>query len=99
MGKIKGLDDAYEEGMATIYNARGTYYFGNGDYASALKDYEKAVELDNGPAIYHLTLGVALWKLGDRERAISECTRAIELEPTNDEYKKLLDQIESDDRS
>ena len=81
--KAKDLDATYVNAMAGVYNARGNQYYSTGDYASALRDYEEAVKFNEGSALYHLNLSIALRELGDWERAVSECTKAIALDPTS----------------
>ena len=90
MEKAKELDHSYARALADIYNSRGTQYYADGDYGSSLKDYQKAIELDDESALYHRNLSMALRELGDWERAISACTRAIELEPTNADSHRAL---------
>jgi tetratricopeptide (TPR) repeat protein len=45
----------------------------------AVEHWEKAVEL-RGDADYHAGLGLGLWKMGEKERAVQEYCRALELD-------------------
>jgi len=76
--------------------ARGKEALLTGDLDEALKLFEKAAEMDRDSAMAHLNLGIGLKLKGERERALSSLTRALELDPEGphgQEAKRLLEQM------
>jgi tetratricopeptide (TPR) repeat protein len=72
--------------------ATGDKYFENGKYREASIIYRRAIQKDRmyGPAYYKL--GLAEHRLGRYRPALSALTRAVELDPTNqDAYGRLAD--------
>ena len=51
------------------------------DYAGAMADSSRAIELDPDNAQAYYTRGVANSNLGDHRGAIADCNRAIEIDP------------------
>jgi tetratricopeptide (TPR) repeat protein len=59
---------------------RGQAFFGRGDYGSAIKDFDDAIQLDPKSAAAFTGRGEAYEKQGDRERAIADYRQALALE-------------------
>ncbi|MFH1879216.1 MAG: tetratricopeptide repeat protein, partial [Bacillota bacterium] len=55
-------------------------------YEDALKDKDKAIELEPENAEYYDSRGVTLRAMKRYEEALKDCNQAIELEPENSEY-------------
>ena len=66
---------------AKIYHNRGTAYSKKGDSDRAIKDYNKAIELNPQYAPTFNNRGNEYSKKGDPDRAIKDCDKAIELNP------------------
>ena len=60
---------------------RGDANFDKGDWAGAIADYTKAIELDPRCAEAWSDRGAARVSRGDREGGLADCTKAIELYP------------------
>ena len=63
------------------YNGRGTTYLIKEDYARAIPDFSKAIELDPKSARACIGRGNAYSGKEDYERAIPDFSKAIELDP------------------
>lgn len=73
---------------AEDYIEKGYEHIIEGDYKEALKDFDKAVELDPRNLEAYNNRGVVLGILGDHYKAIQDFNRAIELKPTDSEAYK-----------
>ena len=72
------------------YKKRGMYYFHEGDYSSAIEDFNKIIELDSSNANAYDFLvraysarGLVYYDRGDDDRAITDFSKAIELDSQN----------------
>ena len=63
------------------YCNRGSAKNSSGDYAGAIEDYTKAIELDPKFAVAYCNRGNAKDSSGDYAGAIEDYTKAIELDP------------------
>ena len=63
------------------YYNRGVAYRNLGDFRQAIRDYDRATELEPTFATAYSNRGVAYRTLGDLRQAIRDFDRAIELEP------------------
>ena len=63
--------------------ARAYARMGLGQYREALDDLRRAVTLKPNNAVYHASLGYALWKLGRRAEAFSAEREALRLDEKN----------------
>jgi len=86
----KLLDEAIEENpnMPFAYSQRAYISFQKGDFAKAIKDYDRAISLDATDPEYFLNRGLAKEKLKDQQGAYSDYTNAIRLQ--NDFEKAWL---------
>lgn len=66
---------------AALYYNQGVARYEKGDYAEAIKDYTKAIELNPRYADAHYNRGIAYDDKGEYDRAIKDYTKAIELNP------------------
>jgi tetratricopeptide (TPR) repeat protein len=64
-----------------IYNNRGSAYMTLGNYAQALQDFGKAIEINPGHERAYFNRGLVYNKLADYTRAVPDFTRAIEINP------------------
>lgn len=103
--KNNNLKDAKEAlKMAVKLNPENGYYQNNlgsvlynlERYQEALLYFENAVNIDGKIAKRWINLGLCLEKMGEKEKAKEAYKKAIELEPNNKEYQKLLNEIERD---
>jgi tetratricopeptide (TPR) repeat protein len=69
---------------ALCYNNRGTYY-GNelNDHEAALKDFDKAIELNPKYMVAIANRGVTRGSLGQKEEAIGDLQRALAINPNS----------------
>lgn len=63
------------------WNNRGIYRKDNGDFAGAMEDYSRALELDPGYALAYTNRAVARQRLGDFHGALEDLDRSISLDP------------------
>ncbi|MBI5093124.1 MAG: glycosyltransferase [Candidatus Hydrogenedentes bacterium] len=61
-----------------------------GELPEALRLLAKAIELAPADAVIHNDLGVTLWRLGERERALSSFARAVRLQSDYTEAQENL---------
>jgi len=70
---------------AEAYNNRGVAYAKLGEHKRAIKDYDRAIELNSNLAEAYNNRGVAYAKLGEHKKAIEDYDKAIELNPEDAE--------------
>ncbi|HEX8059401.1 MAG TPA: tetratricopeptide repeat protein [Cyclobacteriaceae bacterium] len=75
------MDEAIEESpnMPSAYVQRGYSNYQKGNYAEALKDYDKAIALDASEPEYFLARGMTRERLKDPQKAYDDYTAAIRL--------------------
>ena len=73
-----------------MQNRVGWAYFNMGDYAEAVRAFEKAVEFSNYKAHYdYYSLVLGYWGIRDMKRALENYQLAVERDPRFGEYKTL----------
>ncbi len=68
---------------AAVLNSRGVARLFLGNYPGAHEDFQQAVSLAPGNAVYHANLGSVLWKLGRHDAALQAVRTAIKLDDKN----------------
>jgi RNA polymerase sigma factor (sigma-70 family) len=63
-----------------IYNNRGLSLYGAGDYAQAIQNYNKAIEIDSGYVHAYNNRGLAYYAMNEYDRAITDYNKAIEID-------------------
>lgn len=71
------------EERAGAHYVRGNVYGYKANYAQAITDYDKAIELNAKNAWYYASRCWALTEKGETDRAIADCDKAIALRPRN----------------
>src|SRR5438034_6294083 len=66
------------------YNA-GKQLLEKQNWKAAASEFERAVKINPRHAETHIGLGVALWGLGEKERALAEFQRATDIDPKSAE--------------
>jgi tetratricopeptide (TPR) repeat protein len=75
-----------------MHNRVGWAYFNMGDYADAVRSFEKAAELSNHKAHYdYYSLVLGYWGTGDLQKALENYHLAVERDPRFGEFKSLND--------
>jgi tetratricopeptide (TPR) repeat protein len=69
------------------------------DLEAATDAARKAVELEPNHANFHDTLAEVLFQRGDKDGALAEVKKCVELAPANTRYPKLRARIEAGDRA
>ena len=67
--------------LATAHIVRGNAYFSNGDYNSAARDYDEAIQLNPKNSVAFYNRGNVYNRLGRYDDAIENYDKAIELRP------------------
>ncbi len=103
----EALDDA-EEAFRQAYkfdpengfilDNLGLVNFAKGLFNEAINFYEKSIEANKQIAERHAHLGLAFLSLRHYAKAVRHLARAWALEPSNDEYKALLDDAKDRER-
>lgn len=92
-GMIKEAMEDYAKAInlkpsAETYNSRARLFFdygqGRDTLLLALKDYDKAIEMDPENSEFYTNRGATNARLGDYPRALEDLARALELNPGND---------------
>lgn len=81
LSKLVKRDPDYVENYASTYYNRGTAYSNKGEYDKAIKDYNKAIELNPDFAGAYNNRGFAYYHQSDYDKAIENYNTAIELNP------------------
>ncbi len=83
---------------AIAHYQRGSELYAKGDVGGAIAEYRQALRLQPDEAYWHLGLGIALEKNGDRRAALEEYHLASDLSPNDpglrSEYDKLLTELQ-----
>lgn len=81
---LQALSEAmtYRVGDVVLYYMRGNIYRDSGQFAKALQDYDKALELVSWLEGVRSERCVALSLMGRSEEGLRDCNRAIEKNPT-----------------
>ncbi|HEV2146590.1 MAG TPA: tetratricopeptide repeat protein, partial [Longimicrobiaceae bacterium] len=66
---------------ALVANQEGLRFMEQGDYATALAQFERAVQLAPDNAEFHGNLGSALLRLGRPDEALAQLRRSVSLDP------------------
>ena len=66
---------------SVIHQSRGFGYYSLGDYARAIADFDRAIEIDPGSASAYYNRGIVYNAMRDYARAIADFDRAIEIDP------------------
>ena len=69
--------------LARLYGKRGLEYSKEKEYDRAISDYNEAIRIDPGDALFFNQRGSAFLQKGDYDRAIQEFSEAIELNPND----------------
>jgi len=72
-----------EKENADAYYKHGNAYDEMGEYAKAIADYNKAIELDPNHALAYFNRAYAYGEIGQYDKAIADYTKAIELDPSD----------------
>ncbi len=70
----------FDDNDAQLYNDRGVVYDSLGFHKEALKDYDKAIELNPELAPAYCNKGILYCVLGKFKKAVKLLTKAIELQ-------------------
>lgn len=88
----------YEPENGYILNNLGLLSFNKGLFNEAVGFYEKAISVDGNIASRHANLGLAYLSLRQYAKASHNFAKAWSIDPTNQEFKKLLDESRDRDR-
>ena len=69
--------------MARLYASRGLLHRKNQEYQGAIRNYDKAIELEPENAEHYLRRGDSYQNLGKQKEAISNYAKSLTLEPEN----------------
>ncbi|MCB0721961.1 MAG: tetratricopeptide repeat protein [Ignavibacteriae bacterium] len=78
---------------AIIY--KGLAYFNMGQYEDAIKAFDDAIVINDEYAITYLLRGSAKQALGDRDGAVADYQKVLELDPGNEDAQKNLEILQN----
>lgn len=93
-GAIEELQRAlikYPDSAPYAYNLLGREYIETREYVKAKESFTEAARLMPHESAHHSNLGLSLAILGEWDRAEQELHKALQLDPTNDTAKKILE--------
>jgi len=79
-----------DRARVTECNDRGVEYSQKGDYDRALKEFDKALAIDQRSAEIYNNRGIAYSKNGEYDLAIADFKRALEIKPESAEFNYNL---------
>ncbi len=77
---IDEVRDWLQPKEAEQFHARGNNYLEKGRYALALRDFDRAIDLDDEPAVYYCSRGEAYYRLDQFDQAAADLARALQLD-------------------
>ena len=77
-------------GLARLHGSAGVSLVQAEKLAEAQIEFAKAISAESTNARWHALQGYCLWKRGKTDLATKELEEAVRLEPTNEDYQKLL---------
>ena len=83
-------------GNVDLYLGRGFYYNKSKKYVEALKDFDKAIEIDPNYSTAYNNRGIAKHGLKQYEEAIRDNNKAIELDPNDSEAYNIRGVVKND---
>jgi tetratricopeptide (TPR) repeat protein len=84
-----------EPGKASILEALGRAYYGQGEPALAAERFRAIVERDPVAHYAHFGLGLSAIRLGDAEVARHHLRLAVTFKPENEDYRRALERLEA----
>lgn len=78
--KWENVNIVYEN-KPQIYNRFGIDYSKEGEYAKAIENFNKSIDLDKNNGGYVCNRGLAYFKKGDLDKAIKDFDKTIEMDP------------------
>lgn len=82
---------AEELGNNTAIIYKGLAYFNLGKYTEAIAEFDKAITVNNEYYVTYLLRGSSKQALGDRDGAIADYEKVLELDPGNEDATKSLE--------
>jgi tetratricopeptide (TPR) repeat protein len=88
------MDVTPEQATAMYYRETGEYLSKKGKTDEAIKNFEKATELNPRDAYSHHMLGILYEQKGNKKKAEEHHTKAAELQPDNKVYQKNVKAVD-----
>ena len=76
-----------------IYSRLGIIYLKQGKYSDARESLAYSISLDDSSSTQFFNLAVACLHLGEQKDAVNHIKKAISIEPSNQKYQEILNQI------
>jgi len=73
-------DDKVRQGLASLYNMSGKFYYDKKEFELAIKQLDDAISLDKNPA-YYTNKGLCFSKFSQYDKAFNEYNSALSLDP------------------
>jgi tetratricopeptide (TPR) repeat protein len=78
----------------TFYNNLGLIDYQEGKFDEAVEAYEKSIDINNTVSSRFVNLGLAYYMQKKYRKAADAYEKALILEPANEEYRRLLQEVE-----
>lgn len=85
--KAKSLQPA----KGSIREALGRAYYNYGQHEVASHEFQAAIDIDPSNHYAHFGLGLALRKLGRKNKALGHLKMALAMQPDNEDYQKAVE--------
>jgi tetratricopeptide (TPR) repeat protein len=102
LGNYLDAKDAFSEavkrdsGNAFWYNNLGLAFYNLKRFNESIDAYKKSVAIDSDKAIRYFNLGLAYEAIGEQNNALVAYEKSVSLEPTNQEFRKLLNRLKEE---
>lgn len=79
--------------LSDAYAARASAHIRIGNFIEAIKDSQKAIELDSNNAYYYFLTAIAYYSIKSYDNALLYLRQALKLDPNNEEFLRFYENL------